>query len=121
MSQKDTKKMACLHYSHDLKFRAHDLFKVDFKRGSSLAIFKGIIDYVSNNKDLALKIAQHINLFMPKTQSATVKATKSLSRASVGASKKDIEQQSNELLATMKATNPELYAVMIAQAKKEEK
>ena len=111
------KEMACLHYSHELKNRAHDLFKVDFKRGSQLAIFNGMIDYLSNNKDLALKVSQHIQLFMPKTQSPTVKATKSLARQSVGATKKELDAQSKELLATLKVSNPELYAVMKNQLK----
>lgn len=111
------KEMACLHYSHDLKDRAHSLFNVEFKRGSQLAIFKGLIDYCQSNKDLALKIAQHIQLFMPKTQSPTQKATKSLARQSVGATKKELDAQSKELLATLKTTNPELYAVMKAQLK----
>ena len=109
------KEMACLHYSHDLKNTAHSLFNVDFKRGSQLAIFSGMIDYLSNNKDLALKVAQHIQLFMPKTQSQTVKATKSLARQSVGANKKDLALQSEELLNTLKATNPELYQIMKKQ------
>ena len=112
------KEQACLHYSHELKNRAHDLFNVEFKRGSQLAIFTGMIDYLSSNKDLALKVAQHIQLFMPKTQSPTQKATKSLARQSVGATKKELDAQSKELLATMKATNPELYAVMKTQLKK---
>ena len=111
------KEMACLHYSHELKNRAHDLLKVDFKRGSQLAIFTGIIDYLSNNKDLALKVAQHVQLFMPKTQSPTQKATKSLSRASAGATKEELKQQSEEILTVMKSTNPELYAIMKNQLK----
>ncbi len=111
------KEMACLHYSHDLKNRAHELFNVEFKRGSQLAIFNGMIDYLSNNKDLALKVAQHIQLFMPKTQSPTQKATKSLGRQSVGATKKELQAQSEEILNTLKATNPELYQIMKRQLK----
>jgi len=114
---KTTKEMACLHYSHELKNQAHDLFKVEFKRGSQLAIFKGVIDYCQNHKDLALKVAQHIQLFMPKTQSPTQKATKSLARQSVGATEKELNQQSQELLDTLKVANPELYAVMKKQMK----
>ena len=110
--------MACLHYSHDLKNQAHSLFNVEFKRGSQLAIFNGMIDYLSNNKDLALKVAQHIQLFMPKTQSPTQKATKTLSRQSVGASEKELKQQSEEILNTLKVANPELYKVMKASMKK---
>ena len=112
------KEMACLHYSHELKNRAHDLLNVEFKRGSQLAIFTGVIDYLSNNKDLALKVAQHVQLFMPKTQSATVKATKTLSRQSVGATEKELKQQSEEILNTLKTANPELYAIMTQQMKK---
>ena len=111
------KEMACLHYSHELKNRAHDLFKVDFKRGSQLAIFTGMVDYLQNNKDVALKVAQHIQLFMPKTQSPTQKATKSLARQSVGATEKELNQQSKELLETLKVANPELYKVMQKQMK----
>ena len=110
-------KMACLHYSHDLKDSAHELLNVEFKKGSQLAIFKGIIDYLQSNKDLALKVAQHVQLFMPKTQTATQKATKSLSRQSKGMNKKQLEQQQKEIMHTMKSTNPELFAVMFPDAK----
>ena len=111
------KEQACLHYSHELKNRAHELLNVEFKRGSQLAIFTGMVDYLSNHKDLALKVAQHVQLFMPKTQSATTKATKTLSRQSVGATKKELALQSEEILNTLKATNPELYQIMKSQMK----
>ena len=61
--------MACLHYSHDLKDRAHDLLKVDFKKGSQLAIFKGIIDYLSSNKELITSVKG----YEQKTISSTTK------------------------------------------------
>tara|TARA_R110002051_G_scaffold6364_2_gene30962 strand:+ start:641 stop:1000 length:360 start_codon:yes stop_codon:yes gene_type:complete len=110
-------KMACLHYSHELKDRAHELLNVDFKKGSQLAIFNGIIDYLQSNKDLALKVAQHVQLFMPKTQTPTQKATKSLARQSKGMNKKQLEQQQKEIMNTMKTTNPELFAVMFPDVK----
>ena len=114
---KEAKQSACIHYPHELKTELHEVLKIDFKRGSQLAIIRGVVDYCKTAPDVALKIAQKVNTYMPKTQSATVRSIKAIARETKELSPKQLEEQNEIIKAQLKVSNPKLYAVMFPAPK----
>ena len=117
----EPKQGACIHYPHELKDSLHEVLKIDFKRGSQLAIIRGVVDYCQSAPDIALKIAQKVNTYMPKTQSALVRSVKAIARDTKELTPAQLEEQNEIIKAQLKVSNPALFKVMFPEPKKDKK